>query len=101
MLTPVTLDKERNICFGFGAMRMFKSMTGKSLTKIDFEKEDVEDLIPTIIYCGLRAEDPDLTVEKTVELLDTYLDFNKTMELLSKAFKNSGLSVEEKQGKNI
>lgn len=96
MFTPVKLDKARNICFGFGAMRMFKAMTGKSLTKINFEEEDVEDLIPTMIYCGLKHEDPDLTVEKTVELIDTHLGFNKTMSLITQAFKNSGLTVEEK-----
>ena len=100
MFTPVTLDKARNVSFGFGAMRMFKGMTGKSLTKVNFEEEDVEDLIPTMIYCGLKHEDPELTVEKTVELIDQYLGVNKTMELITQAFKNSGLSVEEKPGKN-
>lgn len=95
MLTPVQLDKARNMCLGFGAMRTFKAMTGKSLTKVDFENDDAEDLIPTIIYCGLKHEDPELTVDKTVELIDTHLGFTKSMQLINQAFKDSGLSVDE------
>ena len=40
--TTVKLDKARNIVLGFKAMQEFKNITGKSLTKINFEDENLE-----------------------------------------------------------
>ena len=39
IFTPIKLDKMRNIVLGFKAMQEFKNITGKSLTKLDFEDE--------------------------------------------------------------
>lgn len=91
---PVKLDKTRNLLFGFGALQMFKSIHGKSLMKIDFEDEDIEDVIPLMIYVGLKHEDEKLTLEKTVELIDTHLGVNGIMELMPKIMKE--LNVEGK-----
>ena len=75
IFTPIKLDKMRNIVLGFKAMQEFKNITGKSLTKLDFEDEnlEVETIVPVIFYAGLKHEDKELTVEKTIELLDQYL----------------------------
>lgn len=97
-MIAVKLDKARNLLFGFEALRLFKANYGKSLLKIDFSKEDdIEDIFPLIIYCGLKHEDNDLTVEKTVELIDEYLGIRGTLELLPKILKELNLKGEDEQ----
>ena len=96
---PVKLDKTRNLLFGFGALQMFKSIHGKSLMKIDFEDEDLEDVIPLMIYVGLKHEDEDLTLEKTIELIDKHLGLKGTTELIPKIMAELRLS-EGSESKN-
>jgi hypothetical protein len=79
---PIQLDKTRNLLMGFGALQMFKRITGKSLAKIDYEKDDFEDYIPVIFYAGLVHEDKELTLEKTIELIDKYLGIKKALEMI-------------------
>jgi hypothetical protein len=82
MYTAVKLEKTRNILLGFQALRLFKKMTGKSLSKLDYEQEDMEDYIPAIFYCGLVHEDKELTLETTIELIDKNLGIKGALELL-------------------
>lgn len=84
IFTPIKLDKMRNIVLGFSALQEFKRITGKSLTKIDFESNeiDVEEIVPVIFYAGLKHEDKELTLEKTVELLDEYLGIKGAIDLI-------------------
>lgn len=82
MYTPIQLDKTRNMMLGFGAMMIFKGITGTSLAKIDFENGDFEDYIPALFYCGLVHEDKDLTLEKVTELIDKHLGIQGALELL-------------------
>ena len=84
IFTPIKLDKMRNVVLGFQALQEFKKITGKSLTKIDFESEelDVESIVPAIFYAGLKHEDKELTLEKTVELLDYHLGIKGAIELI-------------------
>ena len=96
---PVKLDKTRNLLFGFGALQMFKSIHGKSLMKVDFENEDLEDVIPLMIYVGLKHEDEDLTLEKTIELIDKHLGLKGTTELIPKIMAELRLS-EGSESKN-
>ena len=84
IFTPIKLDKMRNVVLGFQALQEFKKITGNSLTKIDFESEelDVESIVPAIFYAGLKHEDKELTLEKTVELLDYHLGIKGAIELI-------------------
>ena len=79
IFTPIKLDKMRNVVLGFQALQEFKKITGKSLTKIDFESADldVESIVPAIFYAGLKHEDKELTLEKTVELLASYIEIRQ------------------------
>lgn len=79
---PIKLDKTRNMLMGFGALQLFKKITGKSLSKIDYEKEDMEDFIPALFFSGLTHEDKELTLEKTTELIDQYLGIKGALDLL-------------------
>ncbi len=99
-LIPIKLDRQRNLLFGFGALQLFKSIHGKSLMKIDFEEEDMEDIMPLMIYVGLKHEDSDLTQEKTVELIDEHLGFAGLMDIMPKIM--AELNVEGKsKTKNV
>lgn len=79
---PIKLDKTRNMLMGFGALQLFKKITGKSLAKLDYEKEDMEDYIPALFYSGLVHEDKELTLEKTTELIDKHIGIKGAIELL-------------------
>ena len=86
--TTVKLDKVRNIVLGFKAMQEFKNITGKSRTKLNFEDEnlEVEEIVPVIYYAGLKHEDKDLTIEKTIDLIDTHLGIKGAIELIPQIF---------------
>lgn len=93
--TPIKLDKTRNMLLGFGAMQLFKKITGKSLTKVNWDEEDTEDILPILYYCGLKHEDESLDIEKTIRLLDEHLGIKGASELLPQIFKDAGLSAED------
>ena len=67
--------------------------------KVDFENEDLEDVIPLMIYVGLKHEDEDLTLEKTIELIDKHLGLKGTTELMPKIMAELRLS-EGSESKN-
>ena len=79
MYIPIKLDKERKLLLGFEALQLFKKVYGKSLMRINFEDEDLEDLIPAIIYCGLKWEDEELTIGQTTRLIDQHIGLKKVM----------------------
>lgn len=91
IFTSVKLDKMRNIVLGFKAMQEFKAITGKSLTKIDFESEDleIESIVPVIFYAGLKHEDKELTLEKTIDLLDNYIGIKGAIDLIPKIMEDA------------
>lgn len=100
IFTSIKLDKMRNVVIGFKALQEFKNITGKSLTKIDFENEDldVEGIIPIIFYAGLKHEDDSLTLDKVTELLDTHLGIRGAIDLMPKIMQDAfGTSEEVKK----
>lgn len=97
--TPITLDKNRNVVLGFRAMQEFKNITGKSLTKINFEDDksyDIEEIIPAIFYAGLVHEDKELTLEKVTQLIDEHLGIKGAVALIPKIMQDAFGVVEGK-----
>lgn len=82
MYTPVELDKTRNLLLGFEGLQLFKKLTGKSLAKLEYESEDMEDYMPTIFYCALVHEDKELTLEATIKLIDKHIGVKGAIALL-------------------
>lgn len=74
---------------GFEGMQMFKKITGKSLSKIDIENEDIEDFVPVMFYSGLVHEDKELTLEKTTKLIDEHLGIKGALELVPIIFEET------------
>lgn len=101
--TPVKLDKNRNILLGFKALQEFKNITGKSLTKINFEDEnsfDIEEIVPAIFYSGLKHEDRELTLDKVISLIDEHLGIKGAIELIPQIMKDAFGTAEGTDIKN-
>lgn len=95
---PVELDRPRKIVFGWGALKLFKKIHGKSLFKVNFDEEDVEDLVPLILYCGLVHEDPELTVDRVTQLMDEHIGIKGGIKIMEKIM--AELGDEEDGAKN-
>lgn len=99
MYIPIQLDKSRNILLGFKGLQQFKKITGKSLSKLDYQNEDIEDYVPTIFYCGLIHEDKELTLDQTTSLIDRHLGVKGALELLPEIFEET--FGKEEDAKNV
>jgi hypothetical protein len=84
---PITLadGKERKLFFDLKAMKLFHSLTGKSLLG-RFNLGDLnEEELGIIVWAGLLRDDPDLKREQVDELI-TYLDITMIISRLAWAF---------------
>lgn len=68
----ITLDKPRKLRFGMGASLNFERTTGIKLTQI--EDEMSFDICAKLLHSMLKQEDPELTFEQTVTLVDEHAD---------------------------
>lgn len=85
--TEIILDKSRQLRFTTNALILLEELMQKPITKLDFNNVGLKD-IRMIIYCGLKHEDKNLTLEKTGELLD-YSDLESISKVLGEALSNS------------
>ncbi|NRF91529.1 hypothetical protein HQN89_10910 [Paenibacillus frigoriresistens] len=94
----IELDRKRELRFGHKALKKLSAMTGMSMEQMGSGEIDFGQM-EAIIYCGLYADDKDLTLEQMEDLLDLapnpkyYMD--KMTEALSAAF---GTNQEQPEG---
>lgn len=69
MYTPIEIDKTRNLRYGMKALSLIEKKFKKNLSSIDFENLTIEDTM-TIVWAGLVHEDPNLTVDKLIDIID-------------------------------
>ena len=81
----VELDKTRTLKFRRKELKMLEKVFNKKISKIGFAELGVDDL-SKIIHLGLVHEDPELTVEKTEELIDEYPYFGVLVQKTMEAF---------------
>ncbi len=100
---PIQLDKTRNLLLGFQGLQQFRRISGKSLSKLDYKNEDMEDYMPAIIHCALIHEDKDLTLEQTTILIDKHIGVKGAIALLPDLIEETfGKEEEEKErAKNL
>ena len=67
MLTPIKLDRKRNIKFTLNSLIEFERITGIKISEIS-ENPSLE-VVLALIYVGLKHEDEDLTMEKVGDLI--------------------------------
>jgi len=95
---PVELDKVRNLRLGMVAMSLVEEYFNKPLSKIDLENLTMKESA-VIIWAGLYHEDPELTVEKVMQLIDDYSDLVTVSTALGKAME-VGMGESEGKEKN-
>ena len=69
MFTPITIDRPRNLRYGMRALSLVEKKQKKNLASIDFENLTIEESM-TIVWAGLVHEDPNLTVDALIDLID-------------------------------
>ena len=96
----IDLDKPRKLRFGMKSMVEFERTNKIKLLDIG-ENMSVE-ICAKLAYTMLKQEDPELTLEKTIELLDEHMlagdAIEKINEAIAAAFpnsKNAGVPAEE------
>lgn len=94
---PIQLDKSRNLRYGMKALSLVEKKLGKPVAKIDMNNLTMEDAA-IMIWAGLAHEDPDLTPEKVMDLVDEYSDIQTVFEAMGKAFEAAFGA--DKKGKN-
>src|SRR5699024_3840883 len=67
-ITPIKMDKTRNLRFGMNALIELENLMGKPLTELD-DDLSMKDM-RTIFYVGLKWEDKELTHEIVGDLMD-------------------------------
>ena len=65
----IKLDKNRKLRISYKAFKAYKAHFGKSITQINMDNFDLED-VARIIFVGLIHEDPEITFEYVEELID-------------------------------
>ena len=68
--TILNLDKPRQLRFGMGAMIELEEITG--ITIVDLRKGMTPKQCSQILWVILKQDEPELTLEDTVKLIDEY-----------------------------
>jgi hypothetical protein len=68
----IDADKVRNLKFNYNALIMLEEDFNLDITKLgtQFKLSDFR----TILYCGFKHEDPDLTLEQVGDIIDIILE---------------------------
>jgi hypothetical protein len=104
MFYPIKLDKERNLRYGMKAIDLIEKKFGKPVMQIQGMQDGnmTMDAYATVIWAGLVHEDPDLTPEKVMDLVDGFSSLPavtvKMWEALNAAF-GAGAEDVQKNGK--
>lgn len=69
----IDLDKPRKLRFGMGATIEYEQVYGEKLQELDPDKISVE-MCAQLAWIMLKQEDPDLTYQGTIQLIDEYAD---------------------------
>lgn len=69
----IDADKGRNLRYGVNAFADIRQMLGSPMTQLSTENMDFAE-IRTLFYCGLKWEDPNLTVEQTGDIIDILIE---------------------------
>lgn len=86
--TVIELDKHRNLRYGYKALIEIEEMLGLGISKINFGALRLRDMA-IIIYCGLKHEDEDLTVDKVIDIIDANSDIESVTSKLAEAIENA------------
>lgn len=96
-MVTVQLDKIRSFRYGMKALSRIESLLGVPVSKLDFDNL-TQIHLATIICCGLMHEDPDLTPEKVMDLIDEHSSLVDVTSAMGQAF-TEAFGTKSKGGK--
>lgn len=82
--TPIKLDKTRNLRYGMKAISLVEKQLGQPIAKVDMDNLTME-ASATLVWAGLVHEDPELTTDKVMDLIDDYSSIQEVMPVVGKA----------------
>jgi hypothetical protein len=88
MFTLYQLDKARNLRFTTKALALIENKLKIKITKLDQNEIGINEMM-VILWAGLQHEDQSLTVEKVMDLVDEYSNFEEVAEKISEGFEKS------------
>lgn len=88
MYTPIQLDKSRNLRYGMKALSLIEEKTGCAIANLDLDNMTVK-LMATLIWAGLVHEDPALTPDSVMDLIDEHSNLVEISKAIQKAMINS------------
>jgi hypothetical protein len=88
MFYPIKLDRERNFKYNMRTLSNIEKKFGKPLIQIPGMTDGQLTMADyAVIMCeGLRHEDPDLTPDRVMDLVDEHSDLATVTEAMWKAF---------------
>lgn len=84
-MVTVQLDKIRSFRYGMKALSQIEGLLGVPVSKLDFDNLTQVQLA-TIICCGLTHEDPNLTPDRVMDLVDEYSSLVAIAAIVGEAF---------------
>jgi hypothetical protein len=88
MFTPFKLDKVRNLRFGMRSLSIVEKELGTNLSKLDMENLTLEQA-SIMLWAGLLHEDPTLTVDGLMDLIDEHSSIEESFSVLAIAITTS------------
>lgn len=88
MFTTYQLDKARNLRFTTKALAQIEKKLNIKITKLDQDAIGINELV-VILWAGLQHEDPTLTTDKVMDLIDEFSSIEEASEKISEGFENS------------
>lgn len=88
MYTQIQLDKTRNLKFGMRAFYLIEDTLKIKMSQIDYENIGMKELA-VIIWAGLFHEDKELTIDKTIDLIDEHTNLIELMNVMQEAMSKS------------
>lgn len=91
---PITLDKERNFRYGMKALSLLEKKFKKPIGEIDMNVLSIDE-IATIFWAGLTHEDAELTIDKVMDLVDSYSTLGEVLPVMLEAMQGAfGSTIE-------
>lgn len=87
-MVTVQLDKIRSFRYGMKALSRIEGLLGVPVSKLDFDNLTQLELA-TIICCGFLHEDPDLTPDRVMDLIDEYSNLMEITKAMGEAFSDA------------
>lgn len=85
MFVIYELDKARNVRFNMKALALIEKKLNIKMSKLTEDNIGINE-IAVILWAGLQHEDPNLTPEKVMDLIDEHSSIEEASEKIAEGF---------------